>query len=222
MKPIAVMLAGCGVADGSEIHESVLTLLALDKAGAAYQCMAPNIPQRRVMNHLTQQEDSTQSRNVLVEAARIARGNILDVSKAKAEDYAALIFPGGFGAALNLCDFALQGANCTVQPNVLAFADAFVKAGKPMGFICIAPSMIAKIYGPGVELTIGNDQQTAQKLEAMGAKHVNCAVDACVVDEPHKVVSTPAYMLAKSIKEAATGIDKLVNEVLALAAVNAK
>jgi len=217
MPKIAVILSGCGVYDGAEIHESVITLLALDRAGAEVQCMAPNIPQMHVVNHLTGEVAEGESRNVLVEAARIARGNIIDIAQANPADYDGAIFPGGFGAAKNLCDFAVKGADCTIQPDVLRFAKAMAEAGKPLGFVCIAPAMIPHIYGKGAKLTIGTDQDTATNIEKMGGVHVNCPVDKFVVDEEHKVVSTPAYMLAGRIREAASGIEKLVEEVLRLA-----
>lgn len=217
MKKVAVVLSGCGVFDGSEIHESVLTLLALDRANADYQCLAPNIPQHHVTNHLTREQDPDEKRNVLVEAARIARGDIVDLGRAQPEDYDAVIFPGGYGAAINLCDFAEKNVSCDIQPSVLAFARKFFVNKKPMGFICIAPVMISKICGVSVKQTIGNDTQTANAIADMGGHHVNCAVTQMVVDEQYKIVSTPAYMLARRISEVAAGIDALVQEVLALA-----
>lgn len=215
-KKVAVILSGCGVYDGSEIYESVITLLRLDQRGARVQCFAPNIPQLQVIDHY-RGEEMQESRNVLVEAARLARGNIKDVREGRVEDFDALILPGGFGAAKNLSDFAVSGANCTVQPDVLAFAQAFAQAGKPVGLICIAPALAARIYGPGVVCTIGSDPDTAAALSRMGARHEVCAVDEIVVDTERKLVTTPAYMLAKSIGEAASGINKLVDRVLELA-----
>lgn len=215
MKKIAVILSGCGVLDGSEIHETVSTLIAIDQAGATYQCFAPNIAQTRVMNHLTQTPTS-ETRNALTEAARIARGNILDIKKANAADFDAAIYPGGHGAALNLCDFGKKGADMSINANVLAFAKAMKEAHKPQGFICIAPAMISKIYGPGIEHTIGNDDDTKIKIEKMGGKHVDCVATKTVVDHKHKVVSTPAYMLAHRISEVFTGVSQLVKDVLTL------
>ena len=217
MTKIAVVLSGCGVYDGAEIHESVITLLALDRAGVEVQCMAPNIPQMHVVNHLTGEVAEGESRNVLVEAARIARGNIINIAQANPDEYDGAIFPGGYGAAKNLCDFAVKGADCTVQPDVLRFAKALAEAGKPLGFVCIAPAIIPHVYGEGTKLTIGTDAETAANIEKMGGVHVSCPVDEFVVDEEHKVVSTPAYMLAGRISEAASGIEKLVSEVLRLA-----
>ncbi|EUB73175.1 ThiJ/PfpI domain-containing protein [Pseudomonas sp. GM41(2012)] len=214
-KKIAVILSGCGVYDGAEIHESVITLLRLDQRGAQVQCFAPNITQLHVINHLTG-EEMPESRNVLVESARIARGNIKDIREADVEDFDALIVPGGFGAAKNLSNFAVEGAGCTVQPEVLALAEAFAEAGKPVGLICISPALAAKIYGPGVTCTIGNDADTAAAMNKMGATHADCAVTDIVEDKARKLVSTPAYMLAQSISEAASGINKLVDRVLEL------
>ncbi|MBK5398680.1 isoprenoid biosynthesis glyoxalase ElbB [Pseudomonas sp. TH39(2020)] len=214
-KKIAVILSGCGVYDGAEIHESVITLLRLDQRGAQVQCFAPNIAQLHVINHLSG-EEMPESRNVLVESARIARGNIKDIREADVEDFDALIVPGGFGAAKNLSNFAVEGAGCTVQPEVLALAEAFAEAGKPVGLICISPALAAKIYGPGVTCTIGNDADTAATMNKMGATHKDCAVSDIVEDKARKLVCTPAYMLAQSISEAASGINKLVDRVLEL------
>ncbi len=216
MKKVAVILSGCGVFDGAEIHESVLTLLALEKAGAQYQCFAPDMAQMHVVNHLNG-EEMAESRNVLVESARIARGDVQDVKELDVAQFDALILPGGFGAAKNLCDFAVKGADCTVQPDVAAACKAFAEAGKPAGYICIAPAMIPRIYGQGAKGTIGTDADTAKAFEAMGGEHLGCPVDEFRIDEQRKLVSTPAYMLAGSILEAQAGIDKLVTEVLRLA-----
>ena len=214
-KKVAVILSGCGVYDGAEIHESVITLLRLDQRGAQAQCFAPNIAQMHVINHLTG-EEMPESRNVLVESARIARGEVKDIREANVEDFDALIVPGGFGAAKNLSDFAVKGAECTVQPDVLALAEAFAEASKPVGLMCISPVMAAKIYGPGVICTIGNDADTAAAVDKMGATHQECEVSEIVEDTARKLVSTPAYMLAQSISEAASGINKMVDRVLEL------
>ncbi|MBV7494534.1 isoprenoid biosynthesis glyoxalase ElbB [Pseudomonas sp. PDM24] len=214
-KKIAVILSGCGVYDGAEIHESVITLLRLDQRGAQVQCFAPDIAQLHVINHLTG-EEMPEARNVLVESARIARGNIKDIREASVDDFDALIVPGGFGSAKNLSTFAVEGAGCSVQPDVLALTEAFAEAGKPVGLICISPALAAKIYGPGVTCTIGNDADTAAAMNKMGATHAECAVTDIVEDKARKLVSTPAYMLAQSISEAASGINKLVDRVLEL------
>jgi Uncharacterized protein involved in an early stage of isoprenoid biosynthesis len=214
-KKVAVILSGCGVYDGAEIHESVITLLRLDQRGAQVQCFAPNIAQMHVIDHLTG-EPMPESRNVLVESARIARGEVKDIREANVEDFDALIVPGGFGAAKNLSNFAVEGANCSVNPDVLALAEAFADACKPVGLICISPALAAKIYGPGVVCTIGNDAGTAAAVEKMGGKHEECDVHDIVEDTQRKLVTTPAYMVAKSISEAAGGIYKLVDRVLEL------
>lgn len=214
-KKVAVILSGCGVYDGAEIHESVITLLRLDQRGAIVQCFAPNVAQLHVINHLTG-EEMPESRNVLVESARIARGEIKDIREARAEDFDALIVPGGFGSAKNLSSFASEGSACSVQADVLAVAEAFAEAGKPVGLMCITPAIAAKIYGPGVTCTIGKDPETAAAVSKMGATHQECEVSDIVEDKARKLVSTPAYMLAKSISEAASGINKMVDRVLEL------
>lgn len=214
-KKVAVILSGCGVYDGAEIHETVITLLRLDQRGAKVQCFAPNIAQHHVINHLTG-EEMPESRNVLVESARIARGEIKDISEANVDDFDALIVPGGFGAAKNLSDFAFKGTECAVQPDVLALAEAFAEAGKPIGLMCISPAIAAKIYGPGVVCTIGKDADTAAAVSKMGGEHHECDVSEIVEDKARKLVSTPAYMLANSISEAASGINKMVDRVLEL------
>jgi len=208
-KKVAVILSGCGVYDGSEIYESTLVFLALDRAGIAYQCMAPNIEQMHVINHLTGEEMSG-SRNVLVESARLARGDIIDLADANPEDYAGLIFPGGFGAAKNLSNFAGAGSSMEVNPVVTAFVQAMYEQHKIIGLICIAPTMAPLLFGEGVKCTIGNDAETAAAINAMGGEHQACPVDDFYIDEVKNVITTPAYMLAGRISEAAAGIDKLV------------
>lgn len=218
MAKVGVILSGCGVYDGSEIYESVLTLLALDRAGAEVVCMAPDREQFHVINHLNGDEVKEEKRNVLVEAARLARGKVVDIATVEAASLDALILPGGFGAAKNLCDFAVSGPECSVDPGVEELIGEVQRAGKPIGFICIAPAIAAKVLGSAkVELTIGTDPDTAAGLEAMGAIHRECDVGGIVVDSKNKVVSTPAYMLGERISEVAEGIDKLVAEVLKLA-----
>lgn len=211
---IAIILSGCGVKDGSEIHESVLTLLAVVKNGGSPLFFAPGGNQTTVTNHLS--NDATgEKRNILVESARIARGQIRDIKELKGSTADALIFPGGFGAALNLCDFGQKGADCTVHPEVKRVIEEFNVAGKPIGFICIAPAIAARVLGPKkVCLTIGTDAGTAKALEKMGALHQNKAVGDICVDEKNRVVSTPAYMLAQNIAEAESGISKLVQKII--------
>jgi enhancing lycopene biosynthesis protein 2 len=213
---VGVVLSGCGFQDGAEIHESVLTLLALDRAGCTVRCFAPNIDQARVVDHLTGKEVN-ETRNVLTESARIARGEIQDLSEARAEDLDAVILPGGFGAALNLSDFATMGAQATVHADLTTLLRALHAAGKPIGAICIAPGVLAAAIGDaGPTLTIGNDAGTAQAIEACGAQHEDCPVESFVVDRENRIVTTPAYMLGPSVRHVAAGIEGCVAEVLAL------
>lgn len=214
MAKVGVVLAGSGVMDGSEIHEAVLTLYFLDRSGAEIVCMAPDVNQLDVVNHL-KGEPSDETRNVLVEAARIARGDIKDIKEIKASGLDALIFPGGYGAAKNLCNFAVKGADCIVNPEVERLIKEMHEAGKPIGFICIAPVIAAKVLG--AEVTIGSDKDTAAAIEKMGGKHVIREVEDIVFDGKNNVVSTPAYMLGPSISKVALGIGKLVDKVLELA-----
>ncbi|WP_044179557.1 isoprenoid biosynthesis glyoxalase ElbB [Phytobacter massiliensis] len=216
MKKVGVVLSGSGVYDGTEIHEAVITLLAIAREGAEAVCFAPDKPQTDVINHLTG-ESMAEIRNVLIEAARIARGAITPLAQASVNDLDALIVPGGFGAAKNLSSFASQGSECTVDPDLKRLALAMHAAGKPLGFLCIAPAMLPKIFAFPLRLTIGTDIDTAEVLEDMGAEHITCPVDDIVVDEDNKVVTTPAYMLAEDIAQAAAGIEKLVSRVLVLA-----
>lgn len=215
MKKIGVVLSGSGVYDGSEIHEAVITLLAIAREGAEAVCFAPDKSQTDVINHLTG-EPMGESRNVLIEAARIARGAIQPIAQASINDLDALIVPGGFGAAKNLSSFASLGSECTVDPGLKKLVLEMHQAGKPLGFMCIAPAMLPKIFDVPLRLTIGTDIDTAEAIEEMGAEHVPCPVDDIVVDEDNKVVTTPAYMLAQNIAEAAAGIEKLVSRVLVL------
>ena len=217
MAKVGVLLSGCGVFDGTEIHEAVLTLLALDRAGAEIVCMAPNVEQAHVINHLTQ-EVTAEKRNVLVESARIARGEIKDLKDVQAGDLDALIMPGGFGAAKNLSDFAFKGPQATVLPEVKRLLTDLAAAGKPIGAICIAPATLTKALADRKpEVTIGTDAGTASAIEAMGGRHKSCSVDMIHLDAGNKLVSTPAYMLGPGIKEVAQGIEKLVAKVVELA-----
>lgn len=213
-KKVALVLSGCGVFDGAEIYESVLTLLRLHQRGAKVQAFAPDEDQMHVVNHLTGEVAEGESRNVLVESARIVRGNIKPLREAKAGDFDALIVPGGFGAAKNLCNFATEGSSLKVQEDLLALAKAFAAASKPIGLICIAPVMSAAIYGEGVECTIGQDVETANAIAEMDAAHCPCAVEEIHIDKAKKLVTTPAFMLAEDIGQAADGINRLVDTVL--------
>lgn len=217
MKKVGVVLSGCGVYDGSEIHEAVITLLAIARAGAEAVCFAPDKPQAEVINHLTN-DKANDRRNVLVEAARITRGAIAPLANANADKLDALIVPGGFGAAKNLSNFALKGIECLVDSELRRLTRELHAQSKPIGFMCIAPAMLPKILDMPVRLTIGTDIDIAEMLEEMGAEHIPCPVNDIVVDEEHKVVTTPAYMLATRIDEAAAGIEKLVARVLDLSA----
>ncbi|MFC3152527.1 isoprenoid biosynthesis glyoxalase ElbB [Litoribrevibacter euphylliae] len=214
-KKIAVLLSGCGVYDGSEIYETVLTLLRLDQSGAEYQCIAPNDAMMHVINHMTGEEMS-ESRNILVEAARLARGNIIDLAEAKQEDFDGLILPGGFGAAKNLCDFAVKGADMSIRQDVIEFVRSFHEALKPVGLMCIAPVMVPQLFGEKSVCTIGTDPSVAEAITAMGGEHQDRAVDDICVDPVNKLVTTPAYMLAGGIFEASKGIFALVDEVLSM------
>lgn len=220
MARVGVVLSGCGVYDGAEIHESVFTLLALDEAGAEIVIMAPSGPQMHVINHLTG-EVMDEARDMRVEAARIARGAPLELGEVKAEDLDALVFPGGFGVAKNLCDFAIHGPSCTVNPDVAALVKAMHAASKPLGFACIAPAMAAAIFkdaGIGAaRLTVGAaEDEAAKAIEAMGAHHVACPVEGIEIDEANKIVSTPAYMIGQNLVGVRAGLKAMVDAVLAM------
>jgi enhancing lycopene biosynthesis protein 2 len=217
-KKIGVLLSGCGALDGSEIHEAVLTLLALDRAGVEILCTAPDIDQFHVINHLTQ-EETPEVRNVLVESARIARGNLVDIDAldAQQQQMDGLILPGGFGAVKSLCTFALKGPEGNVDPRVLELLRQVHAEKKPIGAISISPAtvvMALKAYHPSV--TIGTDANAAAAIHTMGGGHHACKVDEICVDPVNRIVSTPGYMLGTGIREIATGIEKLVQKVLEL------
>ncbi|MBV7263567.1 isoprenoid biosynthesis glyoxalase ElbB [Photobacterium sp. WH77] len=216
MKKVAVILSGSGVFDGSEIHEAVLALYAIEQAGASWHCFAPNVDQHHVINHITG-EPMNETRNVLIEAARIARGQIQDVAELSARDFDALLLPGGFGAAKNLSDFAIKGASCQIHPEVKRACQEFARAQKPAAYLCIAPVLIPQIYGKGAKGTIGHEKEVASAFRAMGGDHIDCPVDEFVLDQERCLLSTPAYMLAGSISEAASGINKLVQQLVKMA-----
>ncbi len=215
-KRIGVVLSGCGVFDGSEIHEAVFTLLEICRLGAEAVCMAPDVDVPEV-NHLTGKETGA-TRNVLAESARIARGKIRNISEVAASDLDAVIFPGGFGAAKNLCNFATKGAEATIHPEVARLLREMATKKKPIGAICIAPALIAATLGKdfGPRVTIGTDAGTAAAINATGRSHVDCPVTEFVVDKERKIVTTPAYMLAENICEAYGGIAKAVQAVIDL------
>mgnify|MGYP005824434903 CR=1 FL=1 len=200
MKKIAVVLAGNVVYDGSEIHEATITLLTIARNGAQYQCFAPNINQAHVINHLTG-EVMPETRNVLVEAARIARGNIKPLSAYNAREFDALILPGGFGVAKNLCTYAFEGTNCTVNSEVEKVVKSTIIEEKPVGALCISPVLIAKIL-VDVEVTIGNEEAASSAIESFGATHITKSHGEIVFDEKYKLVTTPCYMLDATIANA--------------------
>ena len=214
MKKFAVILSGCGRADGSEIHEATCALLAIDRQGGGYQCFAPDMEQASVINLLTEQPVD-EKRNVLIESARIARGNIKDLKYFNPADFDAVVFPGGFGAVTNWCDFATKGVDCHVEPEIRRAVWESYKQGLAIGAMCIAPVLIAKVLGSeGVHVTIGNDTAAAAAIEQMGAIHENRSSTEVCVDEKHRIVTTPAYMLATSIKEVAEGAENMVAGLL--------
>ena len=211
-KTIAVILSGCGNKDGAEIHESVMTLWAINRHGADYQCFAPNITQHHVLNFITDQE-MDENRNVLVESARIARGNIKDLVEYNADDFDALVIPGGLGVAKNLSTFAFDGPHCVVNEAVERAVRDTADRGKPIGALCIAPAIIAKILGD-VEVTIGNDPGTEEAVVQMGAKHSKTTHGEIVMDRQRKVVTTPCYMLDARVDQIGEGAENLVKAVL--------
>ena len=213
-KKIAVILSGCGVYDGAEIHEATLSLLAIARAGATYQCFAPDMEQAHVINHLTG-EEMHEKRNVLVEAARIAKGNIQSLKDFNAKDYDAILFPGGFGAAKNLCTFAFDGTNCKVNPDVENAIKATAIEKKPIGALCISPVLITKVLR-NIEVTIGQDEGTASAIINFGGIHRPADHGEIVIDKSNKVVTTPCYMLDATIDQIADETEKVVNAILEL------
>lgn len=212
MKKFAVVLCGCGCYDGSEIHESVMTLLAIDRNECQYSIFAPDADQYHVINHYTKQA-TNEKRNMLAEAARIARGDIQPLTALKAGDFDAVVFPGGFGAAKNLFTYALEGTNAVVIPEVERVVREFYAARKPIGALCIAPVMIAKILG-NVTITVGVDQKTIADVESFGAKHVNTQQTEVIADKENKVFTTPCYMLPATIADIADCADNLIKAIL--------
>jgi len=213
-KKIAVVLAGSGVYDGSEIHEATLSLYAISKNGGEYEIFAPNIDQYHVINHITGEEMS-EKRNVLVESARIARGNIKNLTDFNVDNFDAVLFPGGFGIAKNLCSFAFDGPDCDVNPDVEAVIKAMHKVGKPIGALCISPALIAKVLGK-VKLTIGQDAGTAKAITSLGATHINTNHGEIVFDRDNNIVTTPCYMLDATIAQIGEGAENVVKTIMAL------
>lgn len=217
MKKVAVVLSGCGFKDGSEITEAVSSLICLSEFGAKYACFAPSIDITPTA-HSAKFSNLSGTRNVLEESARICRGEIKDIKELKEDDFDAVVFPGGFGAAKNLCDWATKGSSCSVVPEVSRVIKTFFQASKPIGAICIAPALVAKVLGPeGVNLTIGEDAETAKEIEKTGAKHIKCGVEDYVSDRDHKILSTPAYMYNAKPHEVFTGIRRLIKELVEMA-----
>tara|TARA_B110000438_G_scaffold66309_1_gene66804 strand:- start:5311 stop:5973 length:663 start_codon:yes stop_codon:yes gene_type:complete len=217
MNKIGVVLSGSGHQDGSEIHEAVFTLLALSKTDVEVIIMAPDMDQFHVINHLNGKEETSESRNILVESARIARGNIVDVASVSGSQLDALIFPGGTGMAKNIFDYHMAGINCTVISDVQRLVVEILEAGKPLGAICIAPVMVAKILeylGRTGTVTGGCNIEINNDIKAMGINTIEVGADKIVIDKENKIVTTPAYVEAQSMSEAFTGIEKLVNKVL--------
>lgn len=213
-KRFAVILAGCGVFDGAEIHEATLTLLAIAKSGGSYVCFAPDKEQTQVINHLTGKQMNEQ-RNVLVESARITRGKILPLNLYEPENFDAVVFPGGFGVAKNLCTLAFDGSDCTVDPEVELAVIASVEAQIPIGAMCIAPALIVKIL-PGANVTVGKDPETVKTIEKMGGNHHKTDHAEVVIDKKYKLVTSPCYMLDAHILQIAEGTQNIVDELIKL------
>ncbi len=219
---IGVVLSGCGYLDGSEIQEAVFTLYFLDRAGARTYCFAPDRLQMHVVDHLTGQPTGEQ-RNTLAEAARITRGKVTDLARASMTELDALVLPGGYGAAKNLSDFATKGTDCTVDPQLRRLIGEAVTARKPIVAICISPAILAialRTAGISAKLTIGDDRETANAIEQLGCSHEDCPVDRAIVDEQHRIVSTPAYMLGPGPKGVADGIEQAISTLMRWLCVN--
>lgn len=211
-KKFAVVLSGSGVYDGSEIHEATLSMFAIAKSGCSYKIFAPDIEQHHVINHLTGKE-MNETRNVLVESARIARGKIEPLSEFEPKDFDILLFPGGFGAAKNLSDYAFKGADCSVNEDVEEAITSMVKLKKPIGALCISPVLIGKLLD-GVKLTIGEDEATIQELKKMGAVHKETTHGELIIDEKYKIITTPCYMLDATIDQIGTGAENIVKALI--------
>lgn len=213
-KKIGVILSGCGHQDGSEIHEATFTLWAIHKHGSDFQCFAPDITQHHVLNHITGKEMDEQ-RNVLIESARIARGRVKDLKQFNPDEFDALIIPGGVGAAKNLCDYAIKGTDCSVNPDLEQIIRAMHDAGKPIGALCISPVILAKVL-EDVEITVGDDEPTIKNINSMGAHHTPTGHGEIVIDLTNKIVTTPCYMLESRLDQISDGADNLVQAILNL------
>ena len=212
MKKFAVIIAGSGVFDGAEIHEATLTLLAIKKLGADYEIFAPDIPQHHVINHMTG-EEMHEKRNVLVESARIARGNIKSLSHFKADMFDAIILPGGFGVAKNLCTWAFEGDDCSVNPDIEKAIKGMYTAGKPIGAMCISPIILGKLF-QGTNVTTGNDKASADFIKRMGSDYTEATHGEVIIDTTRKIFTTPCYMLDADIVQIAEGTENLVMEMM--------
>lgn len=221
---VAVLLAGCGVYDGSEIHETVLTLLALVEAGASYQCIAPDKVQYHTINHLNGEIEPT-NRNVLQEAARIARGDIQAIGKVNLNEFDALLIPGGFGAAKNLNQWAIAGPEGKIDPEVKALILHFVEAQKPVGAMCMGPTVVAQaLAGTSFQakLTVGSTEAASPyDIAGISAGMAGLGVEVemklkteITIDAKLKIVSSPCYMMEADILDVRTNTKQLVSAVL--------
>lgn len=223
MKNIAVILSGCGVYDGSEIHESVFTLFSIDVLKGKYQCFAPNILQHHVLNHVNG-EEMNENRNVMIEAARIARGNIMDVSIYDPENFDALVIPGGFGAAKNLTKWAFQGPDGEINENIKDAILQTIKANKPIVGLCMGPTVIAKaLEGTGIsaKLTVGSSTEKSPYdiaaisggMEKIGAQAEMKSIREFSYDVENKIITAPCYMLEGSISEVQRNIHQTIEKL---------
>lgn len=224
MKKIGVLLSGNGVYDGSEIHEAVLSLLAIEEAGAEWVCLAPNYNQHHVVNHTNGQE-MPETRNILVEAARIARGNIKDIETLDINEIDGLVMPGGFGAAKNFSKWAFQGAAGDINPIIKEFINKVMKAGKPIATLCVSPVVVAKALegsGKHPKLTLGTDKDPSPYdikadsvgLAAMGAQPEMKSITEILVDEENKLISAPCYMMEVGVKEVRANVKMAVEKMM--------
>lgn len=206
---IGVLLSGSGVYDGSEIQEAVLTLLAIEEIEAEAICISIDKPQHHVINHLNG-EEMNDSRNMLIESARIARGNIKNINDVSPNDIDAMVIPGGFGAAKNFTSWAFNGSDGEILPEVKLLLVNLINIGKPIAALCVSPVVLAKaLEGSTITptLTIGTDkepspyditaftdglQKTGMQTEMKSVREIN-------IDVKNKIISAPCYMMEASI-----------------------
>ncbi|KAG8230644.1 hypothetical protein J437_LFUL010661 [Ladona fulva] len=221
---VAVVLSGSGVYDGTEIHEACATLSHLTREGAEPICYAPDVKQMHVVDHVKGVQSEGENRNVMVESARIARGNIKPLSELKAANVDAVVFPGGFGAAKNLSDFAVNGDSCKLNSEVNHVLKDFHSAKKPIALCCIAPILAAKAI-PGVTITLGKTDDGSGKwphagaIEAatkMGAKVEMKHVNEASVDKKNLIVTSPAFMYDGKFHEVYDGIGVMIKTLMGL------